>query len=60
MNGNSSISDAAEDGRHAAERGEPLTNNPHSANSDAHREWAEGHASHERPEDVADDLADFA
>lgn len=53
-------SDAVAAGKLAAEREEPVTGNPHPAGSDEHRRWAEGHASVSRPDDVADDLADFA
>lgn len=52
--------DAFEEGKAAAERSEPVENNPHTPGSAAHRRWAEGHLSVTEPDEIADDLADFA
>lgn len=52
--------DAHAAGKAAAERSEPVENNPHRPGSAAHRRWAEGHLSVTEPDEIADDLADFA
>ena len=48
------------EGKQAAERGEAATANPHPEASDARRLWDRGHAAVTAPDEVADDIADFA
>lgn len=51
---------AFEEGKAAAERSEPASKNPYTPDSDAHRRWLDGHLSVTEPDEIADDLADFA
>lgn len=52
--------DAHADGKAAAERSEPISNNPHASGTAAHRRWRAGHRSVTAPDEIADDVADFA
>ena len=52
--------DPYQEGSRAAERSEPASGNPYAGDTEAHRRWAQGHASVTEPDDIADELADFA